>query len=106
MRSARFVIVGGGLSGLYAAALLEQHGITDYLLIEARHKPGGRILSLKASGNQASEPATISGAIDRVDLGPTWFQLPGLCRGGGRCGDARHRVHAGPGLNPSTTIEP
>ncbi|KAF7964170.1 amine oxidase [Cupriavidus sp. UYMU48A] len=73
MRSARFAIVGGGLSGLYAAALLEQQDMQDYLLIEARDTLGGRILSLQASGRPVSQSATASGAVDRVDLGPTWF---------------------------------
>lgn len=62
MRNVRFIIVGCGLGGLHAAALLEQHGIGDYLLIEARDTLGGRILS----------PLPVS-ATDRIDLGPTWF---------------------------------
>ena len=49
------VIVGGGLSGIYAARLLAQRGL-DFLLLEARAHPGGRILS--PNGH---------------DLGPTWF---------------------------------
>lgn len=73
MRNTRFVIAGGGLSGLYAATLLEQRGIGDYLLIEARDALGGRVLSLEAAGHQASRSAGASGAIHRVDLGPTWF---------------------------------
>ena len=40
--TARIAIIGGGLSGLYAAALLEQHGIQDYVLLEARETFGGR----------------------------------------------------------------
>src|SRR5690348_3052545 len=49
------VIVGGGLSGLYAARLLAERG-TDFLLLESRAQLGGRILS--RGGH---------------DLGPTWF---------------------------------
>ncbi|PMN94465.1 flavin monoamine oxidase family protein [Enterovibrio norvegicus] len=56
------VIIGGGLSGLYAAHLLEQQG-HDYMLLEARDRFGGRIVS--TSLNDES-PA-------RVDLGPSWF---------------------------------
>ncbi|WP_316155105.1 flavin monoamine oxidase family protein [Cupriavidus sp. BIC8F] len=74
MRSVRCVIVGGGLSGLYAATLLKQHGVGDYLLIEERDRLGGRIHSVAASGRRQETPlATESNAIDRVDLGPTWF---------------------------------
>jgi monoamine oxidase len=68
--STRFAILGGGLAGVYAAFLLEQRGITDYVLLEARSSPGGRIQSMSSVAAQASrKPA----AIDRFDLGPTWF---------------------------------
>lgn len=63
---ARIAIVGGGLSGLYAAYRLEQEGCGDYVLLEARDTLGGRILSTGG-----------------VDLGPTWFWpelQPGLDR--------------------------
>ncbi|MGX5914792.1 flavin monoamine oxidase family protein [Aliidiomarina sp. Khilg15.8] len=55
--SARIAIIGGGLSGLYAAYLLEQKGIRDYVLLEARDVRGGRIESVAAG----------------FDLGPSWF---------------------------------
>ncbi|MEO7053925.1 MAG: FAD-dependent oxidoreductase, partial [Rhizomicrobium sp.] len=51
------VIVGGGLSGLYAARLLAAAGL-DFLLLEAQGRLGGRILSVTDDG---------------FDLGPTWF---------------------------------
>ncbi len=51
------VIVGGGLSGLYAARLLGQAG-ADFCLLEARERWGGRILSVTDDG---------------FDLGPAWF---------------------------------
>ncbi|MGN6111054.1 MAG: flavin monoamine oxidase family protein [Kofleriaceae bacterium] len=54
-------IVGGGLSGVYAAALLEARGIHDYVLLEARETFGGRILSVP------------SVAADPFDLGGTWY---------------------------------
>jgi monoamine oxidase len=53
----RNVIVGGGLSGLYAARLLASAGV-DFILLEARGRLGGRILSV---------------AEDGFDLGPAWF---------------------------------
>ncbi|OGB01475.1 MAG: amine oxidase [Burkholderiales bacterium RIFCSPLOWO2_12_FULL_64_99] len=72
--SARVAIIGGGLSGLTAAMLLEQQGVRDVVLFEARHTLGGRILSVDAGGSvvDAREPA-----LDRFDLGPSWF-WPGL----------------------------
>lgn len=48
MQTARIAIVGAGLSGLHAAFLLEQQGIGDYVLLEARDTPGGRIASASA----------------------------------------------------------
>ena len=59
------VVVGAGLSGLYASYLLQQSG-HRVLLIEARDRIGGRVLS------QAS---TAEG--HRLDLGPAWF-WPGM----------------------------
>lgn len=67
MQTARVAIVGGGLSGLYAASLLERKGIKDYVLLEARDAVGGRIASAVLQTGSAPE------GIDRFDLGPTWF---------------------------------
>ena len=50
------VIVGGGLSGLYAARLLAA-ARADFVLLEARERLGGRILSVTDDG---------------FDLGPAW----------------------------------
>ena len=61
----RIAIVGGGLAGLYAAYLLEQAGIEDYMVLEAREMWGGRIATVS--------PASGASALDRFDLGPTWF---------------------------------
>lgn len=71
---ARVAIIGSGLSGLTAAMLLEQQGVHGVVLFEARHTLGGRILSVDAAGSvvDASEPA-----LDRFDLGPSWF-WPGM----------------------------
>ena len=60
-------IIGGGLSGLYAAFMLEQAGILDYVVLEARHSVGGRIASISAADDQPSC------AVDRFDLGAAWF---------------------------------
>ena len=77
MRTARIAIVGAGVSGLYAAWLLQQQGLTDWLLIEGRAAVGGRILSEPApEAGAAIQPASSS---DRFDLGPSWF-WPGYQR--------------------------
>jgi len=73
MRTARIAIVGGGLSGLYAAFLLEKKGIKDYVLLEAREALGGRIACVTSSGHSPAGTAGAGEGIDRFDLGPTWF---------------------------------
>lgn len=72
MQNARIAIVGAGLSGLYAAFLLERSGIRDYMLIEARDAAGGRIASFSEQGNPSLSSSAVEPA-DRFDLGPTWF---------------------------------
>lgn len=64
---ASVVIVGGGLSGLYAAFCLQEAGI-DFQLLEARERFGGRILTVEAAGGSSA---------DGFDLGPSWF-WPGM----------------------------
>lgn len=57
------IIVGAGLSGLYAASLLSKNGI-EYRVLEARERTGGRVLSIRSPhGNE----------LNQYDLGPTWF---------------------------------
>jgi monoamine oxidase len=54
------VVVGAGVSGLVAAGLLAQSGL-DVVLVEARHRVGGRVLGW-VSGDGGH----------RFDLGPAW----------------------------------
>lgn len=72
MNNARVAIVGAGLSGLYAAYRLQQMGITDYVVLEARQEPGGRILTLSSAqiaGAKSGDAVT----TDYFDFGPSWF---------------------------------
>lgn len=55
------IIIGAGLSGLSAAYYLKKNNI-DALLIEARERCGGRILTAHAPGNNTA-----------VEMGATWF---------------------------------
>lgn len=57
------VIVGAGLSGLHAASLLTAKGI-NCMVLEARDRIGGRVLSTSAA---------INPELGKFDLGPTWF---------------------------------
>lgn len=63
MTDTRVAIVGAGLAGLCAARLLNAVGV-DFVLIEARDRLGGRILTADETGKAASEG---------FDLGPSWF---------------------------------
>ncbi len=68
--TARIVIVGGGLAGLVAAWRLQQRGVTDVVLFEARAHLGGRIKSIDGGGVTVDPSLS---ALDHFDLGPTWF---------------------------------
>jgi len=53
------IIIGGGLSGIYAAYLLSQRN-ESFVVLEARERIGGRILCLEHQGFLS-------------DLGPSWY---------------------------------
>lgn len=53
----KYIIVGAGLSGLTTAYHLAKNGEEDFIILEARDRIGGRILTK-----------------DDIDLGATWFQ--------------------------------
>jgi monoamine oxidase len=71
MLTARVAIIGGGLSGLYAAALLEERGVRDYVLLEARDTWGGRRLSVSPA--TCADGAGPQAGTGHFDLGATWF---------------------------------
>jgi monoamine oxidase len=56
-------IVGGGLAGLCAARLVHSAGV-EFVLLEARDRLGGRILTVDDVGRPAE---------DGFDLGPSWY---------------------------------
>jgi len=59
----RVAVVGAGLAGLHAARLLRAAGV-ECVLLEARDRLGGRILSAGEDGQPAA---------DGFDLGPSWY---------------------------------
>lgn len=63
MTSCKIAIIGGGIAGLVAARDLTRAGV-DVVLIEARSRLGGRILTVDEAGSPSA---------DGFDLGPSWF---------------------------------
>ena len=57
------VIIGAGLAGLHAARLLRARRV-EFVLVEARDRVGGRILSAGSDGLPSD---------DGFDLGPSWY---------------------------------
>lgn len=55
----KYIIIGAGLSGLTSAYLLDKQGETNFLVLEARDRIGGRILTK-----------------DTIDFGATWIHHP------------------------------
>ena len=62
-------IIGGGISGLHTAYQLQKRGI-DFVLIEARERLGGRILSNSYVANLEEK---YDAKLSAYDLGPSWF---------------------------------
>lgn len=56
----QFLVLGGGISGLSAASHLAKNGFTDFKLLEARNRLGGRIATMQMGGS-------------KVDLGAQWI---------------------------------
>lgn len=63
METCKVAVVGGGLAGLYTAQALNASGV-DVILVEARERLGGRILTADETGLPAE---------DGFDLGPSWY---------------------------------
>lgn len=64
-KDAKVLILGGGMAGITAARTLHDQGIDDFIVIEARHEVGGRMLS-----HTFGEP----GRQYTVELGANWVQ--------------------------------
>lgn len=58
----RVVIIGAGAAGLSAANSLVKNGIQDFIILEARNRIGGRILSIDMGPNAS-----------KIELGANWI---------------------------------
>ena len=59
-RHHKVLILGGGVAGVIAARTLHQNGIVDFLIVEARHELGGRMMSHSFGGKT-------------IELGANWI---------------------------------
>jgi len=66
------LIVGGGISGLHTAYQLQKRGVS-FILIEARERLGGRILSKNYDTNSTETDSAYDANKPAYDLGPSWF---------------------------------
>ena len=41
----RFLVVGGGISGISAASHFARNGVNEFKLLEARNRLGGRVMT-------------------------------------------------------------
>lgn len=58
----RVIIIGAGAAGLSAANSLAKNGVSDFVILEARNRIGGRILSMDMSSSSS-----------KVELGANWI---------------------------------
>ena len=71
----KVAILGGGMSGTIAARTLAQANISDFLIVEARHELGGRMMSTEFMGNVIELGANwVQGTANNVtgDINPIW----------------------------------
>jgi polyamine oxidase len=59
--SHKVLILGGGVAGVIAARTLHRNGIDDFVIVEARHELGGRMMSHSFGGKT-------------IELGANWIQ--------------------------------
>ena len=64
-RDTKVLILGGGVAGVTAARTLHEQGIDDFIVVEARHELGGRMMS--HTFGAAGEDWT-------VEVGANWVQ--------------------------------
>lgn len=56
----KVIIIGAGMAGLSAANHLIKNGMTDFRILEARNRSGGRIVSINLGADKVSFCITIA----------------------------------------------
>ncbi|TCD69431.1 hypothetical protein EIP91_007556 [Steccherinum ochraceum] len=64
-KDASVLILGGGVAGIAAAQALAERGVSDFIIVEARHELGGRMMS-RAFGAPEKQYA--------IEVGANWVQ--------------------------------
>ena len=64
-RDTKVLILGGGVAGIIAARTLHQEGVDDFMIVEARHELGGRMMSHEFGGSKKRW---------MVEVGANWVQ--------------------------------
>lgn len=59
------LILGGGVAGVAAAQALQENGISDFIIVEARDELGGRMMN---------HPFGTSASRYNVEVGANWIQ--------------------------------
>ena len=73
---AKVLILGAGVAGVTAAQRLESHGISDFLIVEARHEVGGRLKSRRFGSpyQVPTSPSHGSNTLEFIEVGAQWIQ--------------------------------
>jgi monoamine oxidase len=70
----KILIIGAGMAGLSAASHLIKNGVTDFKILEARNRIGGRIVSTNTGipnltdGCNTSDSTVLLNTFDRIIL--------------------------------------
>ena|ERR1700738_4285983 len=71
----KVLILGGGMSGTIAARTLSRANVTDFLIVEARHELGGRMMNAEFVGQTVELGANwVLGTVNNVTnaTNPIW----------------------------------
>lgn len=71
----KVAILGGGMAGTIAARTLAEANLSDFVIVEARHELGGRMMSAEFAGQTVEQGANwIQGTRNNVtgESNPIW----------------------------------